>query len=272
MSKCAFLMSSCDSYGDTWDMFYQLVAKYWPDCPLPMYLNTETARYSPPGGLELTVCNTRKDIPWGERMIRVLDMIPEKYVLLVLDDFFLQAPVDGQAIDALVERMEADESIGSFQLKASRWAQEGSRPIPVTDELHYAPLTDGWYTHFVPTIWRKETLRKWLRRHESIWGFELYGSHRAGRWHYKEKVLVVDSPVIYDYVWVDGCSAIVNGKWVDSPVIDDFVRQNGVDIDLDRRGRISIAEYRSRTMKDTLKRLSFFEIVRRVFNRMRSFF
>ena len=96
--------------------------------------------------------------------------------------------------------------------------------------------------------------------------------NQIGYFSQQEKVLVVDSPVVYDYVWVDGCSAIVNGKWVDSPVIDDFVRQNGIDINLDRRGRISIAEYRSRTMKDTLKRLSFFEIVRRVFNRMRSFF
>lgn len=272
MSKCAFLMSSCDSYSDTWDMFYQLVYKYWADCPLPMYLNTETIRYSPSCSLELTVCNTEQGIPWGERMIRVLDMIPEKYVLLVLDDFFLQANVNGRAIDTLVDIMEKDESISSFQLKASRWIQEGSSSFPVTDEIHYAPLADGWYTHFVPTIWRKDTLRKWLRRHESIWGFELYGSQRAGRWHYKEKVFVVDSPVVYDYLWVDGCSAIVNGKWIDSPVIDEFVQKNGIEIDLDKRGRISIEEYRSRTMKDTLKRLPFSEIVRRVLNRVRSFF
>lgn len=272
MSKCAFLMSSCDSYSDTWDMFYRLIGKYWTDCSLPMYLNTETIRYSPPGSLELAICNTELEIPWGERMIRVLDMIPEKYVFMVLDDFFLQAPVNEKAIDTLVELMEEDDRIGSFQLKASRWIQEGTSSVPITNEIHYAPLTDGWYTHFVPTIWRKDTLRKWIRRHESIWGFELYGSHRASRWHYKEKVFVVDSPVIYDYVWVDGCSAIVNGKWIDSPVIDEFIRKNGIDIDLDKRGRISIDEYRRRTMKDTLKRLPFDEIVRRVFNRMRSFF
>lgn len=272
MNKCAFLMSSCDSYSDTWDMFYQLVGRYWADCSLPMYLNTETIRYTPPGSMRLTVCNTELGIPWGERMIRVLDMIPERYVLLVLDDFFLQAPVNGRAINSLVELMEEDASIGSFQLKASRWIQEGTSSIPLTDEIHFSPLTDGWYTHFVPTIWRKETLRKWLRSHESIWGFELYGSHRASRWHYKERVFVVDSPVIYDYVWVEGCSAIVNGKWIDSPVIDAFIRENSIEIDLEKRGRISIKEYRSRTMKNTLKQLPFFEIVRRVFNRMRSFF
>ena len=111
MSKCAFLMSSCDSYGDTWDMFYQLVGKYWADCSLPMYLNTETIRYSPPCSLKLTVCNTEHGIPWGERMIRVLDMIPEKYVFMVLDDFFLQDKVNGQAIDALVDLMEEVDQV-----------------------------------------------------------------------------------------------------------------------------------------------------------------
>lgn len=239
---------------------------------MSMYLNTETFCYSPPEGLRLTVCHTSTNIPWGERMIRVLDMIQEDYVLLVLDDFFLKSDVNENAIDSLVQLMEKDSSIGSFQLKASRWMQEGVCENPASDKLEYSLLTDGWYTHFVPTIWRKSTLRKWLRRHESIWGFELYGSHRARRWKYKEKVYVVTSPVIYDYIWVNGCSAIVNGKWIDSQEIDNFVCKNGIDIDLNERGRISIDEYKSRTMKDTLKRLSLLEIVCRVFNRIRSFF
>ena len=144
MSKCAFLMSSCDSYSDTWDMFYQLVYKYWADCPLPMYLNTETIRYSPSCSLELTVCNTEQGIPWGERMIRVLDMIPEKYVLLVLDDFFLQANVNGRAIDTLVDIMEKDESISSFNDLEKGYLEKVAETPREYLGIRVVRVTTGW--------------------------------------------------------------------------------------------------------------------------------
>ena len=258
--SCAFLLSTCDSYEDTWDPFFRLLGKYWPNIPMKVYLNTETKKYTPSTNLpfEVIPCNTSTSLPWGHRLINVLDMIPDEYIFLVLDDFFLQNPVKSEFFHDLFRIMDENRNIASIQLKAARLVQEGKREKEDCSKLEISEIDNtGWKTHFVPTIWRKSTLKKWLRKHESIWGFELYGSQRARIWKYKEQVLAVDSPIIFDYLWVDGCSVIVNGKWLVAPEVDTFFPNNGIEVDLSLRGRITLEEYRSRTLKDTIKKLSF---------------
>ena len=271
--NCAFLLSTCDAYEDTWEPFFQLLGKYWPALPMRVYINTETKRYTPSGRLpfEVTACNTSAGIPWGQRLMDVLDRITEEYVFLVLDDFFVRSPVREELFENLIVRMEADPGIASIQLRAARLEQEGKGAGE--DGLVLSEIgSDGWKTHFVPTIWRKSVLREWLRKQESIWGFELYGSQRARIWKYREKVLAADAPVIFDYLWVNGCSVIVNGKWLQDPEVDAFFRDNGIGIDLSLRGRITLAEYRSRTLRDTIRKLTFGQFVKKSFNRIRSFF
>lgn len=272
--NCAFLLSTCDSYEDTWEPFFKLLNKYWPDIPMRVYLNTESSKFESDGKLnfKVTSLNTSSSIPWSQRLMEVLDKIDEEYVFMVLDDFFLKSPVDNSIFEKLISIMESDDSIASIQLKASRMIQEG-KIEKSSSELSIEEMNiSGWKTHFVPTIWRKETLKKWLRKHESIWGFELYGSQRARLWKYKEKVLIANSPIIFDYLWVDGCSVIVNGKWLDSPEVDDFFASNQISVDLSKRGRISLDEYRSRTLKDTIKKLTAKQFVVKCFNRVKSIF
>lgn len=268
--NCAFLLSTCDSYEDTWSPFFELIKKYWPNISYRIFLNTETKKINDANlPFDINVINSSGNCTWSQRLINVLDQIDEEYIFMVLDDFFLKSPVKESYIEELLSNMEKDSSIASYQLKAARLIQEGK--AFESNKLLVSELDEnGWKTHFVPTIWRKSVLKKWLRPHESIWGFELYGSQRARRWHYKEKVLVVESPVIFDYLWVDGCSVIVNGKWLDSVEIDNFFKNNNIDIDFDIRGRITLEEYRKRTLKDTLKKLSFFEIIKRIIMRLRS--
>ena len=37
-SDTAILVASCDRYSDLWGPFFGVLAKRWPDCPLPIYL------------------------------------------------------------------------------------------------------------------------------------------------------------------------------------------------------------------------------------------
>ena len=273
--NCAFLLSSCDSYEDAWDPFFRLLGKYWPDLAMPVYLNTETKQFSPSVPLPFTVraCNNPGRLYWGERMLRVLRAIPEDYVFLVLDDLFLKSQVDDKTFAILLEKMEKEQDVASIQLNASRALQEGKTTFPVGSAVSLSEVPrEGWKTVFNPTIWRKSVLIKRLRRHESIWGFELYGSQRARIWNYRERVLSLDSPLVYDYLWVKRCSVIVNGKWLDETEVDRFFAENGIAVDYSSRGRITVAQYRSKTMKDVLKKYTPLQIVQRCFYRVCSFF
>lgn len=270
---CSVLLSSCDSYSDTWAPFFFLMNKYWKDCPYNVFLNTESLSYEVPDsyGFDVTALHPKKpNCRWGERMMDVLKQIDTPYVFLTLDDYFIRSDLKQEVFDYCLELMEKDSSIASIQMDAARRVQEGKRVIN-GDEIILNELPEsGWKTHFIPTIWRKSVLLKWLRKHESIWGFELYGSQRARWWHYKEKVLTLDAPVVYDYLWVDSYSVILNGKWYSSDVVDSFFASHGIEIDFNKRGRITAEQIKAKTFMDTIKKLNVLQFCERCFARIRS--
>lgn len=278
-NRCAFLMSSCDVYEDLWDPFFQCLDKFWPDCPYPVYLNTEHKIFSSKKQLHFSVStiNQRKDgnLTWSRRFIDALNQIDAEYIFLVLDDYFACDKVDGKYFDEVMDLMNEDKSIASFQFLGTRMRNVGKQDISKDGKLDYIPLwPNGWKTHFVPTIWRKSVLLKWLRPWESIWAFEGYGSARARRWpsRYSEKVFVVRQPAIYDYLWIKDCSVVINSCWLDEPEVYDFFENNHIDVDYSKRGKMTQQQYADKTMKDVLKRYSWWEIIVKSFNYIRSYF
>ena len=192
---------------------------------------------------------------------------------MVLDDFFVCDNVDGEKFEKILDKMDADKDIASFQMYGTRMRNAHPETYRLEQEMKYYPLWEnGWKTHFVPTIWRKSVLLKWLRPWESIWGFEGYGSDRARRWKYKEKVFVVESPPVFDYLWIKDCSACINGKWLAEPELLEFFEKNEINVDWSKRGRMTHEEYKATTMKDIVKKYSFCQIIKKSFNRFRSFF
>ena len=276
-NRLAFLMSSCDAYEDLWDPFFECIEKCWSDIPYPLYLNTEHIQYHPGKSINLkvtTINQTKeKKMSWSKRFIDVLNRIPQEYIFLVLDDFFLCDKADNSYFEEVLNILDRDNSIASFQLCGTRMRNANADNYELSERLKYDLIWEnGWRTHFVPTIWRKSVLLKWLRSWESIWGFELYGSARARRWNYKEKVYVVSSPPIYDYLWIKDCSAVINSKWLDEKELLEFFKVNNIEIDFSKRGKMTYEEYMSKTMLTVMQKYKPHEIIIKSINRFRSFF
>ncbi len=278
MSKYAFLMSSCDSYEDLWEPFFECLDIFGgSNNELSVYLNTEHKQFVPKKELSFEVKTINqigdKTLTWSKRFIDVLNRIPEDYIFLVLDDFFACDTIRWDLFDEIVEIMEKDKSIASFQMYGTRTRNRDVDNFKESTEFTYKELHEGgWKTHFVPTIWRKEILLKWLRPWESIWAFEGYGSDRARRWKYPEKVMVVDTMPIYDYLWIKDCSAVINSKWLNEPELIEFMEKNEINVDWSKRGKMTHEEYLSVTMQDVIKKYTFGQIIVKCFNRIRSLF
>ncbi len=276
MGRMAVVMCSCDAYEDLWYPFFECFDRFWGDIPYNVYLNTEKKQYDDSGNsFKVTTLNLEKSprggVPWGKRFLKVLDRIEEEYVFLVLDDFFLCDKVDNAYLEQIMDIMDADKSIASFQLSGTRIRNRQPESYQVKEELTYDLIhKNGWRTHFIPTVWRKSVLKKWLRPWESIWGFEAYGSRRARKWDYPEKVYIVSHPVIYDYLWIKDCSAVVNGKWINEPELTNFFEENNIKVDYSKRGQMTVAEYKAVDMKTVLKRYTFWQKVKKAFNYFRS--
>lgn len=275
-NRLSVLLSSCDGYSDLWDPFFSCVERFSKDgAPYNFYLNTEHADYDYNGNIQLTVLHqtSEKQISWSRRMLDALDRIPEPYVFLVLDDFFACDTIRWDKFEEILDRMDEDVNVASVQMYGTRVRNKSPENYEVSEDIQYRVMgREGWKTHFVPTIWRKDVLMKWLRPWETIWAFESCGSARARRWRYPEDVLVIDNPPIYDYLWIKDCSAVINGKWLGEPELLEFFEKNGIPIDYSKRGKMTYEEYQAITMKDVIKRYTLPQIVVKTFNRFRSLF
>ncbi|MDO4818818.1 MAG: hypothetical protein Q3994_00370 [Prevotella sp.] len=186
-----------------------------------MYLNTETVQYKNGHNFshfEVTTLNLlhpkkKSRWSWSQRMLDVLDRVKEEYVLILVEDFFLREKVQTEIIENLLDIMDADNMIGQIQLFGTRTNCDNEKMNDMNATIDLQQIGDGKAkVVFVPTIWRKDVLKKWMRKWETIWAFESYASKRAKWWHYKEKVFRLYSPAVFNYLWEKECYCVVNGK------------------------------------------------------------
>ena len=275
-SKLAVLVTSCDAYRDIWDPFFLLMDKYWSDIPYKVYLNTETEQYNKSfSNFCVKSLNQipRKNQTWSKRMKDVLEQIPEEYVFVLVEDFFLREHVQTELIEELIEQMEKNPLMCSVQLFGTRTNCDNHRINVPSPTMNMIKIVKGYAkVVFVPTIWRKSTLLKWLRPHESIWSFESSASQRAYRWKYKEECYRVFSPSIFNYLWEKGCYCVVNGKWMMHPLLTELFNSNEIKVDFSQRGTITMEEWNSVSIKTLIKRNGFGGSVKKFFLRILSLF
>lgn len=230
----AVFVNSSKGYRDCWFPFFRLLERQWPGCRFPMYLNVEEGRYDhptmsvrclthapTPGGIRM---------PWSDQLLASLDAIPERYVLYMQEDYFLDAPVDDvrleQCLTAIVEA-----GLGCVHL-TPYGAHGGSRPaelpflVDVPRISHYRFSTQA-------AIWDKAVLASYVRRDESAWETEILGTLRS--WSRPTPVRSVDDRrlggrSIMSYTG----TGIIRGKW--HPALAPLFQEHGIDVDFSRRG------------------------------------
>jgi hypothetical protein len=234
-AQISLLVSSCDAYEDCWHPFFTLLVDYWPSFDLPIYLNTETKAYSFPG---LDIRCPRPELAagrrlgWSDRLTRCLDCVSEDIVLYLQEDFFLKGEVDVDMIDRLVGLMRSEQlSHISFI--------PGKRP-GTPSQYEFLDRIDQRAEFRISAqagLWQVPALRSYLRRHESVWEFEWYGSRRA--WRRPDTFFYVnrgyEPPTGWDRVFPYKPTGVVHGKWVRS-IVEDLFAEHAIDIDFSRRG------------------------------------
>lgn len=228
------LVSSCDSYADCWHPFFTLLSRYWQPPVPPIYLNTETQSFAFPG---LTIrcprveLSSGRRLPWGERLLRTLDQIPYEIVLYLQEDYFINDTVDVAMIDDLVNLMQSDE-ISHVSLMHIR------RPGVTTDRPYVSRMGQRaeYRISAQAGLWRKAALQSYLRRHESVWEFEWYGTRRARR--KRDSFFYVNQ----DYDRAHGkqvvpyrATGVVHGLWA-RKIVEDLFAAHGIEVDFAARG------------------------------------
>lgn len=206
--KCSLLINTCDNYEDTWIPFFSLLSNYWGECPYSIYLNTEEKNISY-NNLDIEVINHSKNMQWSDRLIDSLKKIKTKYVILMLDYFFINADVNQDKLDQCINWMDQNPDVAVFSFASSLWKD--------IDDNKYEGFvlrpTEGEYRFNLQTaLWRKKQLIKILRKGESPWQTEHMGTFRSRVLYSNKKFYASEKgiPMIIPYEYG---GAIHQGKW-----------------------------------------------------------
>jgi hypothetical protein len=147
------------------------MAFYWPNCEYNIYLNTEKKKYwFSRGNINVKSVNyDSTDSSWTTRLKYVLNEIDSDYVILLLEDFFLQDFVKQAEIDKCLTWMNKDANIGCFYFKKISGFDEESSDYPgyirMEENLKYKYNCQAG-------LWRKSCLVDSLIEGQSPWEFE----------------------------------------------------------------------------------------------------
>lgn len=197
-AECAVYVPSCDAYADLWAPFFSLFWSRWPDCPFQVYLGANARTFAHP---RVATLPSSQGNNWSNRVLDQLASIPAPYVLMMLEDFFLDADVETDRVRArLADLRRLDGAV----MRLVR--------MPGPDEL----LPGGQVGRIEPgspyractqaAIWNKAELMALMRRGESIWEFEHEGTKRSCG--VRRGFYAVSSPAI-SY----GHHVVERGKW-----------------------------------------------------------
>ena len=230
MENYTILVCTCDRNEDVWPYFFYFLKKYFPNLNEPIYLNTEEKMYK---DKDLNIISLQKHKAgdpqgWSKRLRDYLNSITTDYVIILLEDFFLNDYVRVDELKKCMLRMDKDKDIANFIFDSGRHKCYESEYPEYLIQARNAPFR----LCLQAGIWRKKVLLKYLRDHENPWQFEVWGSKRARRWKEKSFVLKENEKKVFSY---PSGGALADNRWRGDEICN-WMKENGFDLDFSKRG------------------------------------
>jgi hypothetical protein len=232
MEEVSLVVSSCDKYAFLWEPFFVQLFKFWPELKksekfVPIFLISNFKKYHNSRVINIAV---GEDKSWSDNMIKVLESVKTKYVIILLDDYILTKPVNidrlAEIINLLYQKRGAysnlmvDHSI--FVKQALFRPFSKNKPVVGVKEIVLRGLT----THNFPRnslqacIWDTANFRKILRAGESAWRHEAAGHKRSKEM--VEPFFALTGIPVFEYL-----NAVDAGKRVRQSTID-YIKSQGI--------------------------------------------
>ncbi len=233
--ELTILVCSCDAYEDLWNPFFTLLKKYWPFRDVPIMFNTESKSFSF-DGLDIECIHSPSEKRYGKRMLNALSTIKTKYVLLLLDDFFLRKPVLEESIFQIINWMDTDENIAYFSCEPS--PTYTSYEVNKYPGFKRIPPASDYTLNMQAAIWRTKALKEFWRPSATPWEWEtIYNPLILKYPKYKFYCPIHPKNSFLDYghyaygdIW-----GVYRGKWVVKDVEPLFKKEN-IKVDYLSRG------------------------------------
>jgi hypothetical protein len=167
----AVFICSSDNRRDVLDHVLPSVAKFWPDCPYPIYVGLNSMNRPLAIGTPLLAPASE----WHREFSSQLEHIPEERLIVLLDDYLLGMPVDQTRLSRLVEQAFA-ASIDYLRLvplgRSLAARISGWHAPEVSPGIERIRHDRPFYSGLQIAIWSKSHLQSMLQRPMTVWEFE----------------------------------------------------------------------------------------------------
>jgi len=168
IEKTAILVISCDKYSDIWPIYFESLFKYWPNCPLKIYLGSNFKQYN---HKDVTMINIGEDSDYSSNLIAMIDKIEEDYIITTVEDIVLSAPMDEKNLFLYFDEF--------FKNKAAYLKLLYTYPVGYDKDKskRIAPISSGikYRLGMGTSLWNKNILKKNLLPGMSAWEMEKDG-------------------------------------------------------------------------------------------------
>lgn len=230
----AILVVSCDAYSDVVHNYFTLLNKFWPDCKYTIYLinNTKKDDYG-----NVRIINAGNELDWSGRLKQSLKQIKERYILVMLEDYYIGKAVNSKVID------DALKFIMNNNIKYYRITNIPKGKVQYENYKHLCgiPANQRYGINLQCAIWGKEYLDEFLGDKDcSAWEVE---TNRLNKIVDKDSELI-NGCVVDTRNIIDIQNAVLKGKW--NPQAINYFNKLGYRFHLGTRSQLSIKEQTSR--------------------------
>lgn len=129
-----------------------------------------------PDNFEMIEIGKQADYSWSSGLRKALEVVNDEVVLLLLEDYFMCAPVDWGRIDELEFWMQhAWLTVGKVDLTGDRLKTPHT---VVSADLVRSNLDAPFQASLQAALWQSELLRLLLNASENAWQFEKHATNR----------------------------------------------------------------------------------------------
>ena len=219
LGNFAVVVSSCDAYSDLWPYFFYFFFKHWPGATPPVYLIANEIRYDDP---RVNTILVGPDKQWGSNTHAAITKIEEDIVLMLLDDFFFDAPFPLDTFQLSLKQFQA------VNCRLLELRLHGSKGEAVEGTWFRRSDSQNLCSGINSNLWRKELLLEISQPGLNIWQCE--SLVRKKLHDGEQRFLFLDSNAPKQISFVEG----VRGRfWKPDGLA--FVKSQGLMPDLDRR-------------------------------------
>jgi hypothetical protein len=159
--------------------------------------DVEVAGFTPPSFLpenvKFTSIGRFEDYPvekWSDAVIKYLQSIPDEYVLILLEDYWLMRPVNWEAIDtafeySMAQPVEWHDAVIRLDVAADRMFSKDAHYLLPWGNVDICKAKGDYSLSFQASIFNRKLLLEVMRPGETPWQSELKGSWRLNQLPYR---------------------------------------------------------------------------------------